>query len=74
MNSSKFTKMNAPRFSLGKFEAVVCGRIFNSVNTLLKMSLDRSHIFRTVAYSKVINIREPSVLLSRQLTMLFILY
>ena len=57
MNSSKFTKMNALRFSLGKFEVVVCGRIFNSVNTLLKMFLDRSHIFRTVAYSKVINIR-----------------
>ena len=52
--------------------AVICGPIFNSVNTLLKMSLDCSHIFRTVAYSEVINIIEPSVLVSRQLTMLFI--
>ena len=57
MNSSKFTKMNALRFRLEKFEAVVCGPSFNSVNTLLKMSLDCSHIFRMVAYSEVINIQ-----------------
>ena len=57
MNLSKFTKMNTLCFRLGKFETIARGPIFNSVYTLLKLSLDCSHIFRTIADSEVVNIQ-----------------